>query len=174
MANLFRRLINRISNLINVEDEVEKSALIVGNEYHEFIVDWIKNRRYPLRRGTLPPNKFRDRSTGQLWRSQQKPRVERSDGRIQLYFENTAPHAGYFFEETRRDYKIPTNPSVLKFIWGTPWNSLDDKPPGERIFTSVTHPGTMAYRLLLERIFDREYKNRMSEVLLEGVIRSIE
>lgn len=98
-----------------------------ANEVHQFIVDWLRNKDYPLRKGSLPPappesryeplkgkdlfklNEFRSSgqtATARLWPGD-KPLAEsqvlviedESDFDFGIRFENEAQHAKFFFQD---------------------------------------------------------------------------
>lgn len=139
-----------------------------------YTINWLRDRRYPLRKGRLPESDA-DRSewdgrtpterlhpgSRPLWASMrhQLRKVYRQNA-LAITLVSSSEHAPYFFNRVKA-HPIPgTEEKPLIFHAGAPlpWHpAFDGRKPGIRKLYYVSHPGHMDYGYLLREALDYYY-----------------
>lgn len=158
-----------------------------AQQFNRHIVDWLKNKKYPLRKGQLTnqTDVRVDELYGQtptqrlhpgelpLWQAQRfRIRKIRGIMSLRIIFENLAEHAPLFFEEIEPHGPIvhSTPGNRLKFWSGDPLPWMPPKvrgwtdTPGSFFPMQVDHPGHMAYWRLVAELFNN-YKGVFTKAI---------
>ena len=154
---------------------------IPAQSFNKHIVDWLKNKKYPLRKGLLTnqtdvridelygqtPTKRLHPGSLPLWQAQRyRIRKVRNQWSLNIIFENLAEHAPLFFDEVKPHGPIVNNDPTkrLKFWSGTPlpWMPANvrgwSKTSGAFFPWRVDHPGHESYANLVIQLFSN-YKH---------------
>lgn len=151
-----------------------------AKKFNKHIINFLTEKDYPLNQGNGPQSDseridpiYDMTPTQRLWGtftlagSQMTPVITARRGDINVVFRNAAPHAGYFFEKTKR-HEIEPKDKPLVYWYDTqylPWDRAHRGGPKKRM-VPVDHPGTMAYKVFIERIFEESHEKSFSDAVL--------
>jgi hypothetical protein len=197
--NNFNELIDAIKDLdsSNTRKAVQRKYRPVAKDFNKHIITFLQNKDYPLRQGQIvnpitnnridpiygktPTERLHGitlaeaqknpsiRKITKVINDQSKIRGQKTSARVS--FNNEAPHAEWFFEETR-PHTITPGENPLAF-WagfkngqGVPWHPAKTLWNGAYTTVNpVNHPGTQAYHPLITAIFEQQYQGKFSNLL---------
>jgi hypothetical protein len=190
-------VINRFNHLKKivesiVDDKVLRNAIKKGTSkeataFYDEIVDMLRFRRYPLRRGEiangagdrvdpirgLTPTQRLHPGSPPLHQGMRKPRFSTTKEGVRILMTNVSDHAALFFEEIE-PHPIPTsgeNEPPLYFWWGAPlpWDRLDGGKPGPVKTGSINHPGHMAYLEIVDELYREKRERPLTKALWDTI-----
>lgn len=173
----------------------EKHMKVPAKNYHDWIYDWLKEMKWPLRRGLISP-KSRDSRldpirdnypTDRLWPgdgplyANQRMSFNRKPDGFSIDFYNEAEHANVFFEKVD-EHPINSSPPKDLVYWAghpLPWSppmrqgkAMSVASAGFRKVDAsenpINHPGHMQYELILHKAFDTDFKKAFDDAFIES------